>query len=71
MYILLMKFILEGLVEDEIFLSDATFRNASSEELQNICKSWNIHEIFNLKFSELRTNQIYVLVKYILLSLPL
>ena len=71
MNILLMKFILEGLVEDEIFLSDATFQNASSEELQNICKSWNIHEIFNFKFSELRTNQINVLVNYILLSLPL
>ena len=55
-------------MEDEIYLTDAIFQNASSEDLLKICKSWNKHEQLGLKFSELRTNQIYVSVIFLKLN---
>ena len=48
---------------DELILSDEQYVNSSQEELQRTCQSWKRQVEYDLVFSDLRTNEIYVSVK--------
>ena len=50
-------------------LTDEEFRNTSKEELAAICNDdWKPHVEYDLVFSDLRTNEIYVSVSFPLVS---
>ena len=50
-------------------LTDEEFRNTSMEELAAICNDdWKPHVEYDLVFSDLRTNEIYVSVSFTMVS---
>jgi hypothetical protein len=52
-------------------LTDEEFRNSSKEDLAEICDDdWKLHVEYDLVFSDLRTNEIYVSVGLSNVSLP-
>ena len=58
-------FLLTDLYVDEMLLSDEEYLNSSSEDLEKRCESWKRQESYDLIFKELRTNAIYVSVRFI------
>jgi hypothetical protein len=45
-----------------MILSEEQFQNTSKEELERSCEAWKRHVEYDLVFSDLRTNEIYVSV---------
>ena len=52
-------------------LTEEQFQNTSQEELESSCESWKRHVEYDLVFSDLRTNEIYVSVSRIFATIVL
>ena len=44
-------------------LSDEDFQRATKEDLES-CKTWKLHIEYDLAFSDIRTNKIYISVSF-------